>query len=244
MLPLAVLVLACNQQGFAFWALCSCVSRAQARCICQCASKQVHSELSYVFISRCISSTAFNQHLLQQRYGVSVSPAVLQEASTAECKGMCLARVSCAPAVPAQVKAVMNSDYIPNFKTAFQHFLVHTGGRAVIEEVEKKLSLAPADVQPSKETLFRYGNTCCAAVFYVLTNMESRVRAACLSGAPPTCSSLWLQTGQCMKSTRHLVCAADAPVFFVLVARCHVCNALITCRAVLARHLPPGACCS
>ncbi|KAK9841816.1 hypothetical protein WJX81_004960 [Elliptochloris bilobata] len=75
------------------------------------------------------------------------------------------------------VRAVLDSDYIPNFKTAFQHFLVHTGGRAVIEEVEKKLSLAPADVQPSKETLFRYGNTCCAAVFYVLTNMEARVGA-------------------------------------------------------------------
>ena len=78
----------------------------------------------------------------------------------------------------------MDSDYIPNFKTAFQHFLVHTGGRAVIEEVEKKLSLAPADVQPSKETLFRYGNTCCAAVFYVLTNMEARVRAC---AAPLAC---------------------------------------------------------
>ncbi len=69
----------------------------------------------------------------------------------------------------------MDKDYIPNFKTAFDHFLVHTGGRAVIEEVEKKLRLDPCHVQPSKETLFRYGNTCCAAVFYVLTNMESRV---------------------------------------------------------------------
>ncbi len=74
-----------------------------------------------------------------------------------------------------QMRCVMDKDYIPNFKTAFEHFLVHTGGRAVIEEVEKKLCLDPADVQPSKETLYRYGNTCCAAVFYVLTNMESRV---------------------------------------------------------------------
>ena len=76
-----------------------------------------------------------------------------------------------------QMKCVRDKDYVPNFKTAFEHFLVHTGGRAVIEEVEKKLRLDPADVQPSKETLYRYGNTCCAAVFYVLTNMESRVRA-------------------------------------------------------------------
>ena len=82
------------------------------------------------------------------------------------------------------MKCVMDKDYIPNFKTAFEHFLVHTGGRAVIEEVEKKLRLEPADVQPSKETLYRYGNTCCAAVFYVLTNMESRVRPSALQVQP------------------------------------------------------------
>jgi hypothetical protein len=83
----------------------------------------------------------------------------------------------------AQIKCVMDKDYIPNFQTAFDHFLVHTGGRAVIEEVEKKLRLNPNHVQPSKETLFRYGNTCCAAVFYVLTNMESRVSPQCCSCA-------------------------------------------------------------
>ena len=69
----------------------------------------------------------------------------------------------------------MDKNYVPNFKHAFEHFLVHTGGRAVIEEVEKKLVLDPKDVQPSKETLYRYGNTCCAAVFYVLCNVESKV---------------------------------------------------------------------
>ena len=83
-----------------------------------------------------------------------------------------------------QMKCVRDKDYVPNFKTAFEHFLVHTGGRAVIEEVEKKLRLDPADVQPSKETLYRYGNTCCAAVFYVLTNMESRVSTC--TARPPT----------------------------------------------------------
>ena len=88
------------------------------------------------------------------------------------------------PRLHPQVRCMLDKDYIPNFKTAFDHFLVHTGGRAVIEEVEKKLRLDPAHVQPSKETLFRYGNTCCAAVFYVLTNMESRVRAPALALPP------------------------------------------------------------
>ena len=74
-----------------------------------------------------------------------------------------------------QARVAMDKAYVPNFKLAFEHFLVHTGGRAVIEEVEKNLVLDPRDVQPSKETLYRYGNTCCAAVFYVLTNVESKV---------------------------------------------------------------------
>lgn len=72
----------------------------------------------------------------------------------------------------------MDPKYMPDFRLAIDHFLIHTGGRAVIEEVEKKLSLDAKYVQPSKETLYRFGNTCCAAVFYVLTNVEARVRAA------------------------------------------------------------------
>ena len=65
---------------------------------------------------------------------------------------------------------------MPDFKQAFQHFLIHTGGRAVIEEVEKRLELTPEQCRASKDTLHRFGNTCCAAVFYVLTNMEAKVR--------------------------------------------------------------------
>lgn len=78
-----------------------------------------------------------------------------------------------------QARCALDKGYVPNFKLSFEHFLVHTGGRAVIEEVEKKLALTPKHVQPSKETLYRYGNTCCAAVFYVLSNVESKVRAVC-----------------------------------------------------------------
>ena len=65
---------------------------------------------------------------------------------------------------------------MPDFKQAFQHFLIHTGGQAVIEEVEKRLELTPDQCRASKDTLHRFGNTCCAAVFYVLTNMEAKVR--------------------------------------------------------------------
>ena len=55
--------------------------------------------------------------------------------------------------------------YIPDFKLAFEHFCIHTGGRGVIEEIEKQLQLAPESVQPSKDTLFRYGNTSSSSIW-------------------------------------------------------------------------------
>lgn len=58
--------------------------------------------------------------------------------------------------------------YIPDFKLAFEHFCIHTGGRGVIEEIEKQLQLAPDNVQPSKDTLFRYGNTSSSSIWSVL----------------------------------------------------------------------------
>ncbi|DBA86074.1 TPA: Protein Nef [Trebouxia sp. C0004] len=64
--------------------------------------------------------------------------------------------------------------YIPDFKLAFEHFCIHTGGRGVIEEIEKQLQLAPDNVQPSKDTLFRYGNTSSSSIWYVLSNIESK----------------------------------------------------------------------
>lgn len=45
--------------------------------------------------------------------------------------------------------------YMPDFTKAFQHFCIHAGGRAVIDEMEKNLKLAPEYVLPSRATLFR-----------------------------------------------------------------------------------------
>ena len=80
--------------------------------------------------------------------------------------------------VHLQVRSMLDRQYMPDFKQTIDHFVVHTGGRAVIEEVQRGLKLQPADVQPSKETLHRFGNTCCAAVFYVLANIEAKVKMA------------------------------------------------------------------
>lgn len=64
--------------------------------------------------------------------------------------------------------------YIPDFKLAFDHVCIHTGGRAVIDEIEKQLSLTPDTCSPSRCTLFRYGNISSPSIWYTLAFIESQ----------------------------------------------------------------------
>ena len=56
--------------------------------------------------------------------------------------------------------------YVPDFKRAFEHFIIHTGGRAVVDEIEKQLNLTPHLTQPSRDTLRRYGNTSSSSIWW------------------------------------------------------------------------------
>ncbi|KAH9288669.1 hypothetical protein KI387_032786, partial [Taxus chinensis] len=42
--------------------------------------------------------------------------------------------------------------YIPDFKLAFEHFCIHAGGRAVLDELEKNLQLPEWHMEPSRMT--------------------------------------------------------------------------------------------
>jgi 3-ketoacyl-CoA synthase len=55
--------------------------------------------------------------------------------------------------------------YVPDFKLAFDHFCMHTGGRAVIDAIEEQLALTPELAQPSKEALRRYGNVSSSSIW-------------------------------------------------------------------------------
>ncbi|XP_031397278.1 probable 3-ketoacyl-CoA synthase 21 [Punica granatum] len=66
--------------------------------------------------------------------------------------------------------------YIPNFKKAFEHFCIHAGGKAVIEAIEKSLKLSQEDVEASKMTLFKFGNTSSSSIWYELAYIESKGR--------------------------------------------------------------------
>ena len=62
--------------------------------------------------------------------------------------------------------------YTPNFKTCVRHFCIHAGGRAVIDALEKALSLTPYDCEPSRYALHRYGNTSSSSIWYELEYIE------------------------------------------------------------------------
>lgn len=65
---------------------------------------------------------------------------------------------------------------VPDFKRAFEHFCIHSGGRAIIDGMQQALGLTNADCEPSRATLYRYGNTSSSSVWYEMLYIEQAGR--------------------------------------------------------------------
>ncbi|OAY48949.1 3-ketoacyl-CoA synthase 1 [Manihot esculenta] len=68
--------------------------------------------------------------------------------------------------------------YIPDFKLAFEHFCIHAGGRAVLDELQKNLELSNWHMEPSRMTLHRFGNTSSSSLWYELAYTEAKGRVS------------------------------------------------------------------
>ncbi|KAK1264331.1 3-ketoacyl-CoA synthase 10 [Acorus gramineus] len=64
--------------------------------------------------------------------------------------------------------------YIPDYKLAFEHFCVHAASKAVLDELQRNLGLTDANVEASRATLHRFGNTSSSSIWYELAYLEAK----------------------------------------------------------------------
>ncbi|KAL6902398.1 hypothetical protein ACP4OV_005274 [Aristida adscensionis] len=77
------------------------------------------------------------------------------------------------------LKRVFRADvkpYLPDFKLALEHFCIHAGGRGVLDELERSLKLTDWHMEPSRMTLYRFGNTSSSSLWYELAYCEAKGR--------------------------------------------------------------------
>jgi 3-ketoacyl-CoA synthase len=55
--------------------------------------------------------------------------------------------------------------YVPDFNLAVEHICIHTGGRGVVDEIQKQLSLTPELTEPSRAALYRFGNVSSSSIW-------------------------------------------------------------------------------
>ncbi|XP_004501406.1 3-ketoacyl-CoA synthase 10 [Cicer arietinum] len=64
--------------------------------------------------------------------------------------------------------------YIPNYKLAFEHFCVHAASKQILDELQKNLELSDKNMEASRMTLHRFGNTSSSSIWYELAYMEAK----------------------------------------------------------------------
>ncbi|KAL7602340.1 3-ketoacyl-CoA synthase 20 [Lactuca sativa] len=66
--------------------------------------------------------------------------------------------------------------YIPNYSKSVKHFLPHVGGKPMLDELQKNLGFDETAMEPSRMTLYRFGNTGSSSIWYELAYAEAKGR--------------------------------------------------------------------
>ncbi|CAI9288516.1 unnamed protein product [Lactuca saligna] len=66
--------------------------------------------------------------------------------------------------------------YIPNYGKSVEHFLPHVGGKPMLDELQKNLGFDETAMEPSRMTLYRFGNTSSSSIWYELAYAEAKGR--------------------------------------------------------------------
>nr|GEX31002.1 3-ketoacyl-CoA synthase 11-like [Tanacetum cinerariifolium] len=74
------------------------------------------------------------------------------------------------------IPAMNMHPYVPNYSKAVNHFLPHVGGKPVLDELQKTLGFSDDDMEASRMTLYRYGNTSSSSIWYELAYVEAKGR--------------------------------------------------------------------
>lgn len=72
--------------------------------------------------------------------------------------------------------SVRQKPYIPDYKLAFEHFCVHAASKTVLDELQRNLELSDRNMEASRMTLHRFGNTSSSSIWYELAYLEAKER--------------------------------------------------------------------
>ncbi|XP_077240927.1 3-ketoacyl-CoA synthase 10 [Tasmannia lanceolata] len=64
--------------------------------------------------------------------------------------------------------------YIPDYKLAFEHFCVHAASKDVLDELQKNLGFSDKNIEASRMSLHRFGNTSSSSIWYELAYIEAK----------------------------------------------------------------------
>ncbi|XP_015087423.1 3-ketoacyl-CoA synthase 2-like [Solanum pennellii] len=74
------------------------------------------------------------------------------------------------------IKSNVDRPYNPDFSKTINHFFPHVGGKPVLDDLQKKLGFSDEQMEASRMTLYRFGNTSTCSVWYEVAYVEAKGR--------------------------------------------------------------------